>query len=97
MSDDIPELTEAHFARGMLRAQRARLIRGDFQSGEDVADLRRFVGLTPQEFAAALGVSVRTLQAWERGRRTPRGAALALLRVAARHPGVIRENLADAA
>jgi len=46
------------------------------------------------QFAKALAISVHTLRNWEQGRRTPEGPALALLRVAARHPRVLRENLA---
>jgi putative transcriptional regulator len=61
---------------------------------KDIADLRRFTGLTQQEFATALGISVHTLRNWEQGRRRPEGPALALLRVVARHPRVLRENLA---
>jgi transcriptional regulator with XRE-family HTH domain len=41
--------------------------------------------------AALLGVSPRTLQDWEQGRREPTGAAKTLLRVAERHPEVLRE------
>ena len=97
MSDDIPELTERDFERTLLRAQRKRLMAGEIRSGQDVADLRAFVGLTQVKFAAALGISVRTLQGWEQGRRRPEGPSLALLRIAARHPRLIRENLASAA
>jgi putative transcriptional regulator len=59
--------------------------------------LRRFVGLTQVEFAKAMGISVHTLRNWEQDRRVPEGPALALLRIAARHPGIIREELASAA
>ncbi len=97
MTDDIPELTEQDFERTLLRAQRQRLMAGDIQSGQDIADLRAFVGLTQVEFATALGISVRTLQGWEQGRRRPDGPSIALLRIAARHPRIIRENLASAA
>ena len=45
----------------------------------------------------ALGISVHTLRNWEQGRRRPEGPALALLRIAARHPRIIRENLERAA
>jgi DNA-binding transcriptional regulator YiaG len=48
-------------------------------------------GLSPGEFAVAMGVSVRTLQAWEQGRREPGGAAKTLLKIAAKHPRVLRE------
>jgi putative transcriptional regulator len=61
-----------------------------------VIALRRFTGLTQQQFADALGISVHTLRNWEQGRRSPEGPALALLRIAARHPRVLKENLAAA-
>ena len=41
--------------------------------------------------AALLGISVRTLQEWEQGRRSPTGAAKTLLRVAETHPEILRE------
>lgn len=49
------------------------------------------VGLSQSAFAALLGVSVRTLQDWEQGRREPTGAARTLLRVAVTHPEVLRD------
>ena len=64
---------------------------------EDIAALRKFVGLSQEGFAAALGISVHTLRNWEQGRRKPEGPALALLRIAARHPHVVRENVTSAA
>lgn len=94
---DIPELTPEDFARAVPARVRKRLLRGDFESGDDVAVLRRFVQLTQTEFAQALGVSVHTLRNWEQDRRKPEGPALALLRIAARHPRIIRENLESAA
>ena len=72
-------------------------MRGDFASGKDIAALRRFVGLSQVEFARALEISVYTLRNWEQDRRKPDGPALALLKIAARHPRIIRENLDSAA
>ncbi|MGH8547995.1 MAG: helix-turn-helix domain-containing protein [Methylococcales bacterium] len=56
-----------------------------------VVAARNAVGLSQVRFAALLGVSVRTLQEWEQGRRSPSGAAKSLLRVAEKHPEVLRE------
>ena len=71
-------------------------MRGELEPG-DVAALRRFIGLSQAKFADALGISVHTLRNWEQGRRSPHGPALALLRIAARHPRVVRENVRTAA
>ncbi|EQD61364.1 helix-turn-helix domain-containing protein [mine drainage metagenome] len=59
-----------------------------------VAAARAGTGLSQTAFAALLGVSVRTLQDWEQGRRTPSGAAQTLLRIAAQHPHIVREAAA---
>ena len=50
------------------------------------AQARASVGLSQTRFAQLLGVSLRTLQEWEQGRREPTGAAQTLLRVAVRSP-----------
>lgn len=98
MSDEADtELNEADFGRAISARQRRRLIRGQFESGEDVVALRKFVGLSQAGFAEALGISVHTLRNWEQGRRNPEGPALALLRIAARHPSIVRENATSAA
>jgi putative transcriptional regulator len=54
------------------------------------AEARASVGLSQQEFAQLLGVSARTLQDWEQGRREPTGAARTLLKVAVKHPKRLR-------
>lgn len=53
------------------------------------AKARSGTGLSQQQFARLLGVSARTLQDWEQGRREPTGAAKTLLRVAYEHPEVL--------
>jgi putative transcriptional regulator len=86
--DDPPELTRENFERMLRGDQRERIIAGRLEPG-DVAALRRFVGLTQEQFAEALGISMRTLQNWEQDRVKPDGPGLALIRIVARDPHVI--------
>jgi putative transcriptional regulator len=58
------------------------------------AEARQRLGLSQAQFAGMLGVSVRTFQEWEQGRREPSGAAKTLLRVAAIRPDAIHEAMA---
>jgi putative transcriptional regulator len=60
----------------------------------EVVEARQSTGMSQAEFASALHISKRTLQEWEQGRRSPSGAAQALVRIAKRHPEVLREALA---
>jgi len=93
---DREELTREELSRALTRAQRKRIIAGNLEPG-DVAALRRFICLTQEQFAEALGISVHTLRNWEQDRVTPDGSGLALLRIAARHPRIVRENINSAA
>lgn len=55
----------------------------------EAIEARSRTGLSQEEFARLLGVSVRTLQDWEQGRREPTQAARMLLRVACTYPDVL--------
>ena len=56
-----------------------------------VSSIRERTGLSQSRFAGLLGVSVRTLQEWEQGRRAPSGAARTLLLIAQRNPRALLE------
>jgi putative transcriptional regulator len=73
-----------------------RLLRGQIHTAQDVIALRKYSGLTQKQFAGAMGISVHTLRNWEQGRRSPEGPALALLRIAARHPHILLDGAAEA-
>jgi putative transcriptional regulator len=53
--------------------------------------IRSKLELSQSAFAGLLGVSMRTLQDWEQGRRNPQGPAIALLRIAEQHPEVFAD------
>ena len=56
-----------------------------------VSSVRERTGLSQARFAQLLGVSVRTLQEWEQGRRAPSGAARTLLLIAKKNPRALLE------
>jgi putative transcriptional regulator len=76
--------------RQMKSGQAARITTVDVSP---VVAARNAVGLSQVRFASLMGVSVRTLQQWEQGRREPSGAAKTLLKVAEKHPDVLLETL----
>jgi len=55
----------------------------------DIKRIREQFGISQREFAGLLGISVDTVQNWEQGRRTPRGAARVLLLVAEKYPDAL--------
>lgn len=61
------------------------------EPSSQIGRVRLKSGLSQAQFAAALGVSKRTLEQWEQGRREPSGAARTLLKIAERHPAVLLE------
>ena len=59
----------------------------------DTAKVRRKLDMSQNDFSILLGISKRTLEGWEQGRRYPSGAARVLLLIAERHPEVIVDTL----
>jgi putative transcriptional regulator len=62
-----------------------------FTTPGEIRQIRECVGVSQANFARMLGISLRTLQDWEQGRRRPNQAAQSLLAVAAKRPDVMRE------
>jgi putative transcriptional regulator len=54
-----------------------------------VIEARKKTGLSQSQFAALIGVSVRTLQGWEQGHKQPSGAARTLLAIASTNPKAV--------
>ncbi len=75
--------------RDMKAGRAARVYVPDGKGGmvrSEVARARMLSGLTQLKFASLLGVSLRTLQEWEQGRKNPSGAARTLLKIAGTNP-----------
>jgi len=59
----------------------------------EIKNVREELNVSQSEFALMMGVSIRTLQNWEQGRRKPDGPAKALLRIASKNPRAVLEAL----
>lgn len=57
----------------------------------DIINIRKKLHLSQSSFASLMGISKRTLEDWEQGRRNPSGSACSLLRIAQKHPEVFKE------
>ena len=86
MSDEGAELLEA--VEQMKKGKKGR----SYSKEQLLAiSARKSVNLTQREFAKPLNVSIDTVQDWEQGRRSPRGAAKTLLKIAQSHPKVLEQ------
>ncbi len=91
---DHPDLPAIQGEFTIKRQVRQRLLAGVWQAGDLAAFRTAFRDMTQERFATALGISVDTVRNWEQGRTEPDGAARALVRVLARHPGILLRELA---
>ena len=80
----------ADLAKGRIGRVHVSNKDGSFSESE-IVKARFASGLSQAQFADMLGISKRTLQQWEQGRRSPTGAARTLLRIVARHPDMLKE------
>lgn len=90
MKDELfSELIESVREGGKILRGKAKPSRKFIVAAPDVKEIRSTYKLSQTEFAALMGISVKTLRNWEQGRRSPEGPARVLLQVAARHPEVL--------
>jgi putative transcriptional regulator len=78
---------------GEIKAGRRRPSRVYEIKPPGIKNVREKLHVSQSEFALMIGVSVRTLQNWEQGRRIPEGPAKALLRIASRNPQAVLDAL----
>ena len=76
---------------GIRNIKAGRIGRRYTSDSYPIVRAREKSGLSQSQFAGLLGVSVRTLQDWEQGRREPSAAAKTLIKVADLNPGVLRK------
>jgi len=67
------------------------LVTRELSEPSDPKEIRANLNLSQSAFAGLMGVSIRTVQDWEQGRREPSGPAKSLLRIAEQHPKVFLE------
>ena len=76
---------------GIRDIKRGRTGRRSTSRSFPIVRAREKSGLSQARFAALLGVSVRTLQDWEQGRREPNAAAKTLIKIAELHPKILKK------
>lgn len=87
------ELVASIHEAGAIRRSEQKASRVFHVEAPDVRKIRESMSLSQSDFAALLGISVRTLQNWEQGRREPVGPARILLQVAAAHPQAVLDTV----
>ena len=92
-NEEFEKLAQSIQQAGQIRRGKKRPSRVFRFSVPDIKKTRERLQMSQAEFATMIGVSARTLQNWEQGRRTPEGPAQALLRVAAKNPEAVLEAL----
>jgi putative transcriptional regulator len=95
----IQGLNEAvDYQQGTLRARKVRLTIKPVESfnTEEIKTIRQKTGLSQVVFAGSIGVSPKTIEAWENGRNKPEGASRRLLELVRDNPDLLRQFQAEA-
>jgi putative transcriptional regulator len=83
------DLSKSIKEAGKIRRGQVKASRAFKYNAVDICKLRKSVKVSQSQFARMIGVSVDTVQNWEQGRRTPRGPAMALLRIFEQNPKAV--------
>ncbi len=83
------------YQEGKLNARKTKIAVKPVEtfSSEDIKLIRQSVGLSQVVFASSLGVSKKTVEAWERGRNRPEGPSRRLLQLIRDNPKVIEQYM----
>jgi putative transcriptional regulator len=86
------------YQEGKIDARRTKIAVKPVESfsSEDIKQIRKQVGLSQVLFASSLGVSKKTVEAWERGRNTPEGPSRRLLQLIRDNPRMIENYVIKA-
>ena len=93
--DDFEALLNAVGEAGAIMRGESKPSRHFSIQAPDVTAIRHEFKLSRNKFAQMIGVSARTLEGWEQGRRQPTGAARIFLVIAAKHPQIVAEVVAE--
>jgi putative transcriptional regulator len=91
--DDFSILVASIKEAGKIKAEKKKPSRVFEMRAPDIKAVRDSLKMSQAEFSMMIGVSIRTLQNWEQGRREPDGPARALLNVAAKNPRAVLDAL----
>ena len=82
------------YEKGTLPAEASKLTIKPIAKyqADEIKQIRNRTGLTQRSFAAYMGVSPKTVEAWEAGRNHPDGAACRLLSLTEANPRFPQES-----
>jgi putative transcriptional regulator len=92
-NEDFDLLVASIKEAGDIKAGRKKPARVFEMNPPEIKKIRGTLHVSQREFALMIGVSIRTLQNWEQGRRKPEGPAKALLLIASKNPNAVLEAL----
>lgn len=92
IKDGLQEAIDFEQGKKKLRTKTVKILPAPSYSKEEVKQIRFSFGLTQSTFAALVGVSPKTVEAWESGRNKPSGSSGRLLQIFEKNPDIIEEQ-----